>query len=469
LRIPEIVDLAGGSLTDTPEDQALRGEVDFFRGYCCYFGNEGQRALELLRSALTQIPLTHHEIRGQAEILFALAAQMEGQEDTALETLADLLYHHGQPHGVRATRLLVTLVYIHVISGRLQDAAGANQQLRDVCTKGGYRYAWAWSAYLDGLIAFYRNDLDVAIHQFRLAAEKRYILHVRASVDAIAGLALSCQAARRPKEADEALRLLDDYVCGLDDPACLASAGSASVRLALLRGDLASSTQWVRGKNVPDPEVMVWWLDIPAVTYCRALLAEGLGASLAQAESRLSEHLATNEAHHNVRQMIDVLALLAAVHQKQGRDDEALRMAGRAVKLAEPGGFIWPFIELGPSMADLLSRLAEKGRAHDFVEPILDAFAEEERRTAPTGSDADTGPGPSAGLDDPAAQLLTRREREILPFLAEGLSNKEIARKLHISTETVKTHLANIYQKLEVEGRIPASRRAAELGLLPRV
>lgn len=53
-------------------------------------------------------------------------------------------------------------------------------------------------------------------------------------------------------------------------------------------------------------------------------------------------------------------------------------------------------------------------------------------------------------------QGLSRRELEILEQLAEGLSNKEIAARLSISTETVRTHLGHIYEKLHVQGRTEA-------------
>ncbi|HID28515.1 MAG TPA: response regulator transcription factor [Desulfobacterales bacterium] len=47
--------------------------------------------------------------------------------------------------------------------------------------------------------------------------------------------------------------------------------------------------------------------------------------------------------------------------------------------------------------------------------------------------------------------FLTQREKEILTLLADGLSNKEIAARLYIATETVKTHLQNIYRKLNAK------------------
>lgn len=61
---------------------------------------------------------------------------------------------------------------------------------------------------------------------------------------------------------------------------------------------------------------------------------------------------------------------------------------------------------------------------------------------------------------------LSEREREVLDCLAEGMSNKEIAMKLFISENTVKTHLQNLYAKLEVSRRTQAVARARDLGIL---
>ena len=55
-----------------------------------------------------------------------------------------------------------------------------------------------------------------------------------------------------------------------------------------------------------------------------------------------------------------------------------------------------------------------------------------------------------------ALHLLTKRETEMLGFLSKGLRYKEIADKLCISTETVRKHINNIYQKLHVQSRIEA-------------
>jgi DNA-binding NarL/FixJ family response regulator len=72
---------------------------------------------------------------------------------------------------------------------------------------------------------------------------------------------------------------------------------------------------------------------------------------------------------------------------------------------------------------------------------------------------------PSGHLLD---ELLTDRELEVLPLLARGLTNQEIARRLVISPGTVKHHVRHIASKLGVSDRTQAAVRAVELGLLTR-
>jgi len=72
-------------------------------------------------------------------------------------------------------------------------------------------------------------------------------------------------------------------------------------------------------------------------------------------------------------------------------------------------------------------------------------------------------------LNEPELQRLgiSKREYEVLELMAQGLSNQEIADKLFVSLNTIKTHSSNIFMKLDARRRTQAIHRAKELGLLP--
>jgi NarL family two-component system response regulator LiaR len=62
---------------------------------------------------------------------------------------------------------------------------------------------------------------------------------------------------------------------------------------------------------------------------------------------------------------------------------------------------------------------------------------------------------------------ISKREHEVLELMATGLSNQEMADKLFVSLNTIKTHLSNLFIKLDVKRRTQAIQKAKELGLIP--
>ncbi|HEY3478291.1 MAG TPA: response regulator transcription factor, partial [Streptomyces sp.] len=79
--------------------------------------------------------------------------------------------------------------------------------------------------------------------------------------------------------------------------------------------------------------------------------------------------------------------------------------------------------------------------------------------------DSGSGTGPETG---PQAPPLTTREREVLVLIAQGRSNREIARALVLAEKTVKTHVSNILMKLGVADRTQAALWAVRHGVAPQ-
>ncbi|MBW2516678.1 MAG: winged helix-turn-helix transcriptional regulator, partial [Deltaproteobacteria bacterium] len=173
--------------------------------------------------------------------------------------------------------------------------------------------------------------------------------------------------------------------------------------------------------------------------------------------------------HHNTRQVIQFLAVKAVALKCAGRLNEALETLEETLQMAEPHGFVRTLLDRGPQMAELLEALSEKSPENPYLHRLLDAFSTERPSERLTGVSYGeqrrlrSDPAPDEAL--PAE--LSNREIDVLIQLQERLSNKEIAQRLFISPETVKTHLSKIYQKLNVKSRRQAVDAAIKLDLLP--
>ena len=128
---------------------------------------------------------------------------------------------------------------------------------------------------------------------------------------------------------------------------------------------------------------------------------------------------------------------------------QAMIALEHALTLAEPGGYVRIFLDEGEPMARLLYRAVERGIAPEYAGQLLAAFPALEAK-------------PHTEMVEP----LSERELDVLRLIAEGLSNQEIARRLHLSLSTVKWHTGNIYGKLGVKNRTQAVAKARSLGIL---
>jgi LuxR family maltose regulon positive regulatory protein len=99
------------------------------------------------------------------------------------------------------------------------------------------------------------------------------------------------------------------------------------------------------------------------------------------------------------------------------------------------------------------------------AEPALRAHLDD----AMTNTQATDGASSDPAGARASKQLLTERERAIIEFIAGGQSNKQIARMLGVTPETIKTHVKRIFIKLSAESRVQAVVRAQSLGFLRAV
>jgi LuxR family transcriptional regulator, maltose regulon positive regulatory protein len=145
---------------------------------------------------------------------------------------------------------------------------------------------------------------------------------------------------------------------------------------------------------------------------------------------------------------VEAMVLHAVFAEHAGDGQEACALMEQALEYAEPELIRRPFLDAGPTVPVVLRRTIRAGTEHRWFAGVLLAAIESN--------------GAAAELREP----LSGRERVVLRYLPTMMSNREIAGELFVSVNTVKTHLKNIYRKLETSNRRETVQRARELGLI---
>ena len=307
-----------------------------------------------------------------------------------------------------------------------------------------------YAHWLLGLAHYEQNQLDEAIYHFSAVIADQHQAHFWVVQDALCGLALTYQAQGLGTQAQETARTSLELAQEQHTRRELMLAYAFSGRLALLQNEVEVASQLLELAGEQEIRGPMFFLEDPPLTKVRLLLAKGDEVSIAEGQVLLTQLLQLVETIHNTRKTIRVLALQAWVYDLQGREAEALDVLERALTLARPGGFMRTFSDLAP-LAKLLHELRKQRKARQEVDKNLDAYLQvilEAIDPVPVQAGSKEDLLLKEGLEP-----LTRRELQILHLLDTDLTNKEIARELVVTTETVKLHTKHVYRKLSVNNR----------------
>jgi LuxR family transcriptional regulator, maltose regulon positive regulatory protein len=216
-------------------------------------------------------------------------------------------------------------------------------------------------------------------------------------------------------------------------------------------GELTLAGQWAQTAflRLDDPQInqrrIAYWV------YGEVLLAQGQYEQAAHILGRLVH--SAPQIGTRAEPLIKLLVAYASALFAQGQRAAALPVLERALGIGQAEGDIRPFLDIAPRHTRaLLEYYHQKTRAEAHIEEYLQQLL--------TASE----PVPFSRLvpadGTTPAMALSRREREILRLVERGLSNPEIARKLVIEANTVKSHLHHIYQRLSVSTRYQAVMHA---------
>jgi LuxR family maltose regulon positive regulatory protein len=225
----------------------------------------------------------------------------------------------------------------------------------------------------------------------------------------------------------------------------------------LLSGDLGAAAAWLAQQGI-GPESRLSYRTEYEHTILVTILTRQ--ARFQEAQKLLERLIEQAEAGNRVMSLLQLRRQSAVNYFLQGNEDAALAEMAKLLSMAEPGGYIRLFVYGGEPVAALLKAALNSvttGRtppespsfSRAFVEKLLAAFQ--------------ARPVPKKPLP---WEVLSRREHEVLKLIADGFSNQQIADRLFISLNTVRTHTKNINGKLGVHNRTKAVAAAKAKGIL---
>jgi len=436
------------------ETAALRALIASLRG-------QPRRAQKLARDALRALPRGEVPLHALAHFALGRASEALGKAQAAR---AGYLRARTLSDGSDATITIVAAAQLgdlELSRARLRDASRHYEDaLRLAPMVGDDAPAAAMAAARLGELSYEWNELETSARHLSAAIElgsawETADLVVNACIQLARVRQAQGDAAGASRLAERASELMRGRMISL---ATVGVAEALRACLWLRQGDVEAASRWA-AQEMPRP---VWREERHArlAARIRVELARG---EFARATQQLRRALRAARSPDQAAEALELRVLVAMADAGRGDAAAARRALDSALTLAQPEGWVRLFLDEGKPMAALLADAARRRSAVSAYARGLLAAASRE----PGAARAAEAAGAAGGHPGEALlERLSKREREILELVAQGLANPEIARRLFVSLATVKTHINNVYGKLGAKSRTDAVARARRVGLL---
>jgi LuxR family transcriptional regulator, maltose regulon positive regulatory protein len=438
---------------DGEDGQFLLGFASTVRSWRARLRGDAPEAVDLARRALSFLPEAEAPIRNYAAVRLGDALRAVGNLTAADEAYAEAAeIGRAAHHAYGRLAGMVMHARVQAEQGRLREADEAFRHALRLLTEGGYELSPAAGVVHIGLgaLLYERNDLDGAERELERGME---LAERTGDVSTLVWAYVTLSRNKRARgdegaaleRARQAERVARDSGADLQ----IAIALAWMTRLLLGRRDLTEAVAFkqeraANAENAADAARVV-----DRLTSARVLQAQGRHREALALLEKLGE---TAEATGLMGDLIEILALQALALWAGGKKERAMSALAEALTLAEPEDYVRTIVDEGPQMATLLSEVLgakQRGRT-DLLRRVPAHYLK--KLLAALERDAASAASPAAGLPEP----LSERELEVLRLIASGKSNRGISSELFVSVGTVKTHINNLYRKLDAHSRTQA-------------
>ncbi|HTU98598.1 MAG TPA: LuxR C-terminal-related transcriptional regulator [Solirubrobacteraceae bacterium] len=342
-----------------------------------------------------------------------------------------------------------TLAVLEALTGGFAAAADLARVATGLAARRGWSgRAPATAAWCALAVAAYHRNANAEAERALASARTTPAATIGPGLRLLVAITDTRLALRRRdlQRADAAMAATRDAVRGWPVPARL----SVDVAAVNAEAHLAAGRLVDARRAIESARVLGRWSELELMSARVALSTGDARDAVATIRSTLQDGVAMTRPST----AIEARALGAVAEHRCGHDDAALELIEDALELAEPQQDLAPFLAVGPSARELLMRRIRAGTAHRALAGELGELLD---------------PVVARPVDQRSAlalESLSEREEVVLRYLPTTLSKAEIASEMLVSVNTVKTHMKNIYRKLDVTDRAQAVRRARTLHLV---
>ena len=478
----------------SPQVRVWQGEVAAIQSLLHIAAGEPHKAVLTGERALQLIPRASYYVRSVALLHVAFGMYMAGEIAFADTMLDDAATDPWIARDLAITRSLQARHFVQLIAADLSGMRTTFPKLLQMATARDFKTTAAWAHYFWGCTGYLQNQLSEAEEHFRAVLDLADYANALAYTHSAIGLALTRQAQGAPHEATAVVAGAQAHLRQQQLGQMLEVLNAFAAELAAQQGRIEEALRWLAkdGRDLTVDATPMFY--VPGLAPVKVLIASPTEGNLEAAQAWLARTATIAVQTHNVHAGIQVQALQAILSAAQGKRTQALAVLNRALALAENGRLLRVFADLGRQLAPLLEELQPTDAAARFLWQVRSAVAndlETSRRAAPPaalealqssagGRETSLGGMAVAARAMQATELaqplglgyeqrdlrhvLTYREMDVLRLLNQRLTNKEIARQLGISTETVRQHTVKLFRKLNVENRRQAIVVARAMG-----
>ncbi len=452
--------LPGGLKAESEEFRALPVTIAVYRAALAQAAGDVTGTAAHARRALELCGPGDHLSRAAAAGFLGLAAWARGDLDTAVPTFAEVAPNlHGAGNIADELASTMVLADMWMARGSLTEARRLLEQALTAADSAGIASGPPTADLHVGISALYCESGAPAAARAHL--ESGITLGEAASLPENLYRRFVVMARLQYLSGDpgRALELLEEaerrYLRGFFPDVRPIPAMKA--RIWIGQGALREASDWARARRLSAGDELTYLREFEHLTLARLLIAEqeaDPNGSLGGAFDLLERLLQAAQASGRGGSVNEILVLKAKAYQVQGRVGLALEALEQALIRTEAEGHVRLFLDEGAPMIALLHKAAAERICPSFVSHLLHA--------ANTG---ETVPATPRGTDGMPVQL-SERELQVLRLLDSSLSGPEVARQLFVSLNTLRTHTRHIFEKLQVNSRAEAVRRAREHGVL---